>query len=355
MDNKSLLSAQAKLQSGAGSYYVTPVGRCSERLQKGYQLSAMLQCTSAKPCRSTYPRHESLVSLAPWQQTEGLTTRSSAQLFPHLGFSSIRSWVVLSWVPGYALEKYDRGSKFFKPFDLSFEMCQWLKNFPHDTELRVMHCTIFGCTVLVIVHTLWEAINFLILATAEISGTCLCTFVSRQEGLIPKPRASVMAKQKEDSHFGNHKDLSPIFKEPLTRYEGLTLKRTACSVAVLQGVTWPPGAWPQSPGEVKMCTQEVLKMGVFILGAKIGRTLAIFDTTVCQIPGSAPGFFRGAMQVHWHAMKGVFHCEEITRSRNNNMPTGSNQLNTTTATEPLAPNQPTFYLSPNTDVVASPF
>ena len=43
----SLLSAQVKLQSPAGSHYVTPVGRCSERSQKGYQLSTLLQCTSS--------------------------------------------------------------------------------------------------------------------------------------------------------------------------------------------------------------------------------------------------------------------------------------------------------------------
>ncbi len=49
---KSLLSAQAKLQSWAWSHCATPVGRCSERSQK--QLSAMLQCqASAKPALSS--------------------------------------------------------------------------------------------------------------------------------------------------------------------------------------------------------------------------------------------------------------------------------------------------------------
>ena len=46
--DKRVFSTQAKLQSLAGNHYVTPVGRCSERSQKGYQLSAMLHCTSAK-------------------------------------------------------------------------------------------------------------------------------------------------------------------------------------------------------------------------------------------------------------------------------------------------------------------
>ncbi len=47
-EQKILLSAWPKLQSRAGSDDVTPVGRCSERSQKGFQRSPMLQCTSAK-------------------------------------------------------------------------------------------------------------------------------------------------------------------------------------------------------------------------------------------------------------------------------------------------------------------
>ncbi len=48
------LSAQLKLQSWSGSCYTTPIGRCFERSQKGYQLSTMLQCTSAKLALSQY-------------------------------------------------------------------------------------------------------------------------------------------------------------------------------------------------------------------------------------------------------------------------------------------------------------
>ena len=44
---KNLLSSQAKLLSWAGSHYVTPVGRYSERSQKGCQRSILIQWSRA--------------------------------------------------------------------------------------------------------------------------------------------------------------------------------------------------------------------------------------------------------------------------------------------------------------------